>query len=188
MTMEKGRAGRARSNATTASVQAAALQLARELGPSRVTIDGIATTSGVAKTTIYRRWPNAAAVIMDAFLADIQPHIVYPRGSTPRETFRNVLRDLARALDPSRRELLRHLIGAAQSDPELAREFWEKWIGPRREEGRNALKMAGMSPQEEAVMIDLLFGAFYYRLLMPYAEIDDAYIDLVVRMVIPETA
>jgi hypothetical protein len=44
MTTGKGRAGRIRSNATTASVQAAALDLVRELAPSRVTIDGIATT------------------------------------------------------------------------------------------------------------------------------------------------
>jgi len=71
MTTGKGRAGQIRSNVTTASVQAAALDLVRELGPSRVTIDGIPTTSGVVKTTIYSRWPNAAAVIMDAFLAGI---------------------------------------------------------------------------------------------------------------------
>jgi AcrR family transcriptional regulator len=164
----------------------AALKLAHELGPSRVTIESIATASGVAKTTIYRRWPNAAAVIMDAFLADIQAHIIYRRGSTLRETFRNVLGDLARALNPSRRDLLRHLTGAAQSDPDLAREFWEKWVGPRREEGRRALQTESLSVQEADVIIDLLFGAFYYRLLIPYAQIDDAYIDLVVRMVIPE--
>lgn len=97
MTAGKGRAGRIRSNATTASVQAAALDLVRELGPSRVTIDGIATTSGVIKTTIYSRWPNAAAVIMDAFLAGMSAPYCLSTGSTLRETFRNVLRDFARA-------------------------------------------------------------------------------------------
>lgn len=184
----KGRTGRARSTIATASVQAAALALAHELGPSRVTIDGIANASGIAKTTIYRRWPNAAALIMDAFLADIQADIIYRKGSTLRETFRNVLGDLARALNPTRRELLRHLIGAAQSDPDLAREFWEKWVGPRREEGRKALQAESLPAEEEDVIIDLLFGAFYYRLLIPYAPIDDTYIDLLVRKIFPEPA
>ncbi|MEX3628955.1 MAG: TetR-like C-terminal domain-containing protein, partial [Burkholderia sp.] len=133
-------------------------------------LQSITTWATPSSCSIYATTPHHAITIM-------------PHGARTGKRSRRVA-----YLDPSRRELLRHLIGAAQSDPELAREFWEKWIGPRREEGRNALKMAGMSPQEEAVMIDLLFGAFYYRLLMPYAEIDDAYIDLVVRMVIPETA
>ena len=119
------RRGRKRSTVATGAVQAAALRLARQLGPERVTVEEIAAASGVAKTTIYRRWPNAAVVVMNAFLSDIRSLIAYREGETLSDTFRNALRDLARALDPPRRDLLRHLIGAAQSDPDLAKAFWE---------------------------------------------------------------
>lgn len=181
----KGR-GRARSSAATEAVRAAALNLARELGPERVTIEGIAGAAGVAKTTIYRRWPNAAAVIMDAYLGDIHPLIAYRPGATLRETFRNALGDLARALDPARRDLLRHLVAAAQSDPELARAFWQNWIGPRREEGHRVIQAAGVSREDGEVLLDLLFGAFYYRMLIPYADIDESWIDEVVDRVCPD--
>ncbi len=180
------RRGRKRSNAATGAVQATALRLARELGPERVTVEGIAVASGVAKTTIYRRWPNAAAVVMDAFLSDIQPLIAYREGETLSDTLKNALGDLARALDPPRRDLLRHLIGAAQSDPDLANAFWENWIRPRREEGHKAIQAAGLSRQEGDTLLDLLFGAFYYRMLIPYAEIDDSWIEDLVRRVCPD--
>jgi len=38
-------------------------------------MEGIADEAHVARTTIYRRWPNKAAVIMDAFLAEVGPEI-----------------------------------------------------------------------------------------------------------------
>ena len=177
--------GRMRDTATV-RVESAALELARRLGPERVTIEGIATAAGVAKTTIYRRWPNAAAVIMDAFLNDIRLLIVYRPGETLRETFSNALKDLAAALEPSRRDLLCHLVGAAQSDPDLARALWTNWIGPRREEAQVALQAAGISREEGDVLLDLLFGAFYYRMLIPYALIDDAWIDRLVQTVCRE--
>ena len=186
MAGKKGRRrGRQRSSGATEAAHKAALKLAHELGPEKVTIERIAAASGVAKTTIYRRWPNAAAVVMDAFLADIQPLIAYRRGKTLRETFTNALNDLARALDPARRDLLRHLVGAAQFDPDLARAFWENWIAPRREEGQSAIQAAGLSRKEGEILLDLLFGAFYYRMLIPYAEIDAAWVKALVKRVVP---
>ncbi|WP_207917126.1 TetR-like C-terminal domain-containing protein [Rhizobium sullae] len=79
---------------------------------------------------------------MDALLDDIQPQIADRHGATLAETFRNGLSDFARALDPPRRDLLRHLVGAAQSDPDLAQAFWENWISPRREERHRAIQAA----------------------------------------------
>ncbi|CAN5770546.1 hypothetical protein BH11PSE13_BH11PSE13_32350 [soil metagenome] len=35
------------------------------------TVERNAEHSGIAKTTIYRRWPNAAAIVMDGFLDEI---------------------------------------------------------------------------------------------------------------------
>ena len=183
---QKRPAGRARSGAATLAVRSAALDLARTLGPERVTIEGIAAAAGVAKTTIYRRWPNAAAVVMDAFLSEIDPLIGYRPGKTLAETFRNALGDLAGALDADRRDMLRHLVAAAQSDPDLAGAFWANWIGPRREEAHAAIAAAGVSRLEGDVLLDLLFGAFYYRMLIPYAVIDPAWINALVKRVCPE--
>ena len=55
----------------------AALELAFEGGIQHATVERISTVSGVAKSTIYRRWPNAAAIVMDAFFEEVGPTIAY---------------------------------------------------------------------------------------------------------------
>ena len=49
-------------------VLAAALDLMTETGLGGLTIDDVSRRSGVAKTTIYRHWPNRTALIIDACL------------------------------------------------------------------------------------------------------------------------
>lgn len=178
------RSGRQLSDQATEDIRTAALKLARELGPENVTMERVASETGVSKTTIYRRWPNSSAVIMDAFLSDIEPLIRYRPATNLSETMAQALKDFARSLTPERRALLRHLIGAAQSSEDIATAFWENWIFPRRREGLSVITAAGKSAEEGEVILDLLFGAVYYRLLIPYAEIDDAWIDLVVKSVL----
>jgi AcrR family transcriptional regulator len=41
-------------------------------------MEAIAAEAHVARTRIYRRWPNKATVIMDAFLAEVGPGLPFP--------------------------------------------------------------------------------------------------------------
>src|SRR5689334_24628839 len=54
-------------NTRERAVAAADRILSRE-GYSRLTMERVAAESGVAKTTLYRRWPTKAAVCMDLYL------------------------------------------------------------------------------------------------------------------------
>ncbi len=47
-------------------VLTATLDLLTETGLGELTIDDISRRSGVAKTTIYRHWPNRSALVIDA--------------------------------------------------------------------------------------------------------------------------
>ena len=60
--------GRPRCDATRKAVLHAAYELLAEGGLSRFTIEGVATRSGVARTTIYRWWPTKGALAMEGFL------------------------------------------------------------------------------------------------------------------------
>lgn len=175
--------GRKRSQEATAAAQVAALKLAYDLGPERVTMEAIASQSGVAKTTIYRRWNSAAAVVMDAFLSELTPQIAYRAGRDVRQTLVFALEDLSHALDEPRRRLLRHMVAAAQSSPVLEQAFWDRWIAPRRKAGIEALEQFGVAVQTGELMLDLLYGAFYYRMLIPYAPITDVWIQKIVDQV-----
>src|ERR1051325_10418509 len=47
---------------------AAAAAILRRDGYPRLTMERVAADSGVAKTTLYRRWPSKAALCMDLYL------------------------------------------------------------------------------------------------------------------------
>ncbi|NWE50646.1 TetR/AcrR family transcriptional regulator [Pseudomonas gingeri] len=186
-------AGRPRSSDATEAVRKAALALAHEGGIAQATIERIAQRSGVAKTTIYRRWPSAGAVLMDAFLAEISPFIAYVEEPTISATFRRAVVELIQALEGSRGRLLRHLLAAAQLDEQLRRAFWENWIEPRRVQGQALLIRARERGELEPginleVLMDMLFGAVYYRLMIPYAALDAAFADQLIEQVFANTA
>lgn len=53
---------------TRERVLSAAAQILQRDGYARLTMERVATESGVAKTTLYRRWPTKAALCMELYL------------------------------------------------------------------------------------------------------------------------
>lgn len=66
-------AGRKRDPGAQRAALAAAEELLIEVGYHRVTMERIAERSGVAKMTLYRWWPNKAAVVTDAVRDRLAP-------------------------------------------------------------------------------------------------------------------
>src|SRR5260370_29277059 len=54
-----------------------------QVGFRAVTIESVSAETGIAKTSIYRRWPNKASVPMDAFAHRVTPTIAYPHSEDP---------------------------------------------------------------------------------------------------------
>jgi AcrR family transcriptional regulator len=66
-------AGRPRSPEIDARLIAATLSLLREAGPEAVNIQAVAERSGIAKTTIYRRYSNRGAMLRAAIESAVTP-------------------------------------------------------------------------------------------------------------------
>ena len=66
-------AGRPRSPEIDARLIAVTLSLLREAGPEAVNIQAVAERSGVAKTTIYRRYSNRDAMLRAAIESAVTP-------------------------------------------------------------------------------------------------------------------
>lgn len=68
----------------------AALDILRTRGPLAVSIESIAAASGVAKTTIYRRFENRDSVL-EAAIVSASPAIEAPESNSAKDTVRWVL-------------------------------------------------------------------------------------------------
>jgi AcrR family transcriptional regulator len=117
-----GRAGgRApRGNATTETLRAAVRRMLEELGYQALTIEGVAARSGVAKTTIYRRWPSKAEMVFDLMLhsSDELPS-VEDQGSLADDIDVLAGRFVVLVAGPLGRRIFPGLIGDAAGDPAL---------------------------------------------------------------------
>ena len=151
----------------------------REHGFRAVTVESISAKTGIAKTSIYRRWPNKAAMVMEAFLFRIGPGIEFPRRSTYVESIRLQMLALAKAFRGPFGSMIKALLGEAQFDAELAEAFRTRWISPRREAAKEVIQSAirnkELRPDVDLDQaLDALYGGLYYRLMIGSGPLSDA--------------
>jgi AcrR family transcriptional regulator len=176
------RGGRPRDPRIRQAILKAAVDLVLENGFKVLSMDAIAGRAGVGRMTIYRRWPNKAAIIMDAFVARVDPNTLFLPSRTYLESIRLQMRTMAKVFRGKDGTLIRALLAEAQFDPELATALRERWTMPRRrmaiayfEEGmRKGFLRPDVDPD---AMIDVLYAPIYYRLQMGIGPLTDAYID-----------
>jgi AcrR family transcriptional regulator len=181
---------RPRGADATASILRAALELGEKAGFDALTVEGIADRTGVAKTTIYRRWPNVSAIVMDAFLSEVTRAAPIREKTTARESFTTSMKLLVRAYRGQQGRIMRPLLGRAQVDDRLREAVKTRWVEPRRQIAREIIRRGlangelrpGLDPD---VVLDALYGPIYHRLLVPYGDagISDAYVDEVIDTV-----
>jgi AcrR family transcriptional regulator len=190
----KGKAtgGRPRDELVTDRILTSALELAEEDGFDSLSVEGVAERAGVGKTTIYRRWPNVWAVVVDAVLAEVTRVSPVVEQDSARESLTASMKLVGKSFRGRHGRLFRPLIGRAQTDDTLRAAIDERWLSPRRELSRGIVRRGiergelrpGLDPD---MVIDALYGPLYHRLLLPYSgtevRITDAYIDTLVDAV-----
>ncbi len=95
--------------------------LIADVGPGGLTIDEVARRSGVAKTTIYRHFPNATALVLAA-LADVPASVAPPDTGNLNDDLHAIIEQfLTIAADGTVRSMMIHALSASADDPELDR-------------------------------------------------------------------
>jgi AcrR family transcriptional regulator len=181
-----GEIGRPRSQAAHDAVLKAALRLVTKRGFRSVSMNEIAADAGVGKMTLYRHWPNKAALVMDALLLLIGSETDFPEAGSAIESLRRQLDLQAAFFRSSQGNLIRSLVAEAQSDTELAIAFRERWLDPRREGVRKIMQEAVAegslrSDIDINTAIDLLYGSLYYRLLLGSGALNEFFVDATYR-------
>jgi len=161
--------GRPRSERAAKAIIDATLDLlAEEGGVAGVSIEAVAARAGVGKTTIYRRWPNKEALIIDA-LAALKEPFPAPVGDSVRDD----LIVIARAFrtdkaDKKRLDCYWSIMGGAERYPELMARFTREVVEPRRDVIRTVLRRGVTSGELRAaldveVTLWLIMGAVAQR-------------------------
>src|SRR5262249_24800878 len=147
-----------------------------------VTIEAIASKSGVSRPTIYRYWPNAPAVAMAAFLEASGAPSAGRSGRSPLSALRAQLHAVAEAFAAPAGRSVAALVAAAQSETELAKASRNEFIARNRDAARGLLERCVEAklidrPSDIDVTLDLIFGPLFYRLLMGHAPITRSFVD-----------
>src|SRR5215467_4675058 len=121
--------------------QQAILEATRELlasdgGVRSLTIEAVAARSGVAKTTIYRRWRDKWELALDAVMIDILPRFANPVdvGDTRKELITFVDSVTKLWASPPDGPAMQGLASQIATQPKLARVYRERVVEPRSEQ------------------------------------------------------
>lgn len=133
--------GRPRSERAGRAIIVATLEMLVE-GESldSLSIEAVAARAGVAKATLYRRWPDKHALISYA-LESLDEPVEPVTGGPVRQALIDAVDQLCRwAVESTSGRLLPHLLGGVRRSPELYRRYLDIVVEPRREAIREVLR------------------------------------------------
>lgn len=183
----QGKRGRPRNVETQNSILSASYDLLLENGFGAVTVEKIADRAKVSKATIYKWWPNKAAVVMDGFLSAAAARLPVPDTGSVFQDILEHATNMARFMTTREGSIFLEIIGEGQDDSALAEAYRTRYIRPRRLEVHGIMDRGLQRGElkknlDTALCTDLIYGPIFYRLLVTGDLIDDNYIRQLVTL------
>jgi AcrR family transcriptional regulator len=180
-----------RASRTEAAILEATRELLSESGVRNLTVEKVAARSGVAKTTIYRRWRSkdelALAVLID-FVHSIVP---VPRGEGARNELVALLKGAVNALGTTiMGRVMQGLVSELATNDDLSQAFRERVVALRVGEVRKivqrGIERGELRPDTDVDLLhELIFGPVYYRLFLSGGALDRKLAARIVDAVLP---
>lgn len=167
----------------------AVYELMREKSLDAVSMEEIAHRAGVGKPTIYKWWPNKAALMLDMFKERVVPSFPLDSTATAEEALRKQAKALVRSLNGFFGKVSSQIIAEGQSDPAVLREYRERYVRMRRDLTVPVIERGYATGEftrrvDPHLLIDMIYGPIYYRLLVRYLPLDQPFIDALLDHVI----
>lgn len=176
--------GRPPSLAAREKVLRAARDILLSEGFGRLSIEAVATKSGISKPTIYRNWANASELAMAALMADPQIEADKEKGSL-EGALRSQMRALVTAFATTRGRQIALTLAASDPESEMTKAFRSRVILSSRETGRRLIGEAVArhevsAPAEIETELDMIYAPIFYRLLIGHLPLDLPFADSLV--------
>ena len=179
--VQKPRAGRPRSAESRRAIIQSAMHILQNDGYAALNIEAIAAKAGVSKQTIYRWWPSAAFIVLEALTADMQSQdALTPDMGSLKGDLLELVRPTVRALSARRGPVFKALIAEAQADPRFAEAFRSSLMAAHRETvraivGRAQLRGEVPFDADQELAADMIYGPILYRLLNGHGPLDETF-------------
>src|SRR3954447_15456653 len=164
------------------------LAMLADVGYARLRLDALAERVGVAKTTILRRWPSKAAVAAAAVQRLALDTADVPETHNLREDLQALLSNAVATFDRGPGRFAPALIRESGHHPEIA-DLLATVFQTRRAAYRRVLNRAiarhDLHPDvDQEVIIDLLVGPLWTRLLITRQPVTQALVEEIVDAVL----
>src|SRR4051812_42873078 len=153
--------------------------LLAESGVRGLTVEGVAARSGVAKTTIYRRWRDKDELALAAVWNELA-NLPAPTdvGDTRAELLAFIEPVVTILRTPLMSSVIRGLASEIAQDRELSRVYREQFVEPRLASlgeviGRGVARGDLQPDTDVRLAHELLVGPVFYRLLFSGQPLDD---------------
>jgi len=181
--------GRPRSEQARVSILRSTLRLLGENGFSDLTIEDVAAHASVGKATVYRWWPNKAALIADAFASSATRKLHFPDTGSVRTDMSQQMRQVIKVFRSRRGRILAAILAAGQSDRGVITAFRERFMKPRRQEAYATLRRGIQRGElrkdvDMDLLLDSLYGPIYMRFLIRHDKLTPDFVDHLCEMVL----
>jgi AcrR family transcriptional regulator len=176
---------------TNAKILNATRELLVEHGVQGLTVEGVAARSGVAKTTIYRRFRSKHELALAVLLQMVQEVVAVPDLGDTRAELVAFVNGAVRILGSTiMGRVMQGLVSDLATDRELGGAFREQIVAARLAEVRRLIekgvRRGEFRPEIDPELVhDLLFGPIYYRLLLSGSSLDPDLAERIVDAVMP---
>lgn len=183
---DAARPGRPRSAEADRAIDTAALDLFAECGFDGVTIEAVAQRAGVARSTVYRRYPCKADLLVEAAARVTDEVRSVPDTGSVEDDLLEVGRQLRHMLTATLvGRTVPAAVAAAARHPELATAH-RAMVRQRRGETKTVIARAverGELPEgvDADLLLDLVLAPIFYRVLLSGEPVTDRYLRRVVR-------
>jgi AcrR family transcriptional regulator len=173
-----------------AALTAALQQLAAE-GVKGLTIEAVAARTGIAKTTLYRRWRSKEDLALAVLLEMTRAATFAPAGEDVRAGLISYLDAVITILrDTSHGRVMQGLASDLATDPQMADAFRGEVIALRHGHLTELVRHGVSTGQlrrdvDLELMQELLFGPVYYRLLFSAHPLEPDLAERIVDSILP---
>ena len=157
-------AGRPRDTAADEAILGAATALLREGGVGAVTMSAVMRRSGVARATVYRRWPNREALLVASLRRSMGPPALVPTGDLDADVRAGARLAQQILASDALRPLLPALVAGVLAPPEDKGHLSFDEFAPGA--NRFVARYEDRLGPDAALVSDMLFGTLIGTLLM----------------------